>query len=269
MVELSVEQYLGQLDAQTERADVKKVVADLRKAHPVFAKYPTIEDLIDLGRPGIRNYEDVDAVLAILLAELKRETTLFPLLNLLFWKSLVRLFYSKKRSVPDEDEDDLFIRIQTEFFHVAIAYPLERRPRKIDVNLILDTKKKITQWQREEAIYRDLHEEWVEKHKVCVGQREDWVSPYAERMSLGDYHVTVIFPEEMEEYLLDLVYRKIINERQYDLILETQVYRRMTQKEWAEARGFTYATVRSWHFRAETAIRKYEKARRKREQEIN
>ncbi len=248
---LSVEQYLGQLDAQLEREDVKKAVADLRKAHSVFAKYPSIEDLIDIGRPGIRNYKDVDAVLAILLAELKRETTLFPLLNLLFWKSLVRLFYSKKRSVPDED--DLFIRIQTEFFHVAIAYPLERRPRKIDVNLILDTKKKVTRWQREEVIYRDQHEEFGVAHE--------------DRPSVADLQVSEVFPEEIEAYLLDLIYRQVINERQYDLLLETNVYGRMTQKEWADARGFTYATVRSWHFRAEAAIRKYEKARHKHEQE--
>ncbi len=248
---LSVEQYLGQLDAQLERESVKKAVADLRKAHPVFAKYPTIEDLIDLGRPGNQNYEDKDTVLATLLVELKRETTLFPLLNLLFWKSLVRLFYSKKRSVPDED--DLFIRIQTEFFHVAIAYPLERRPRKIDVNLILDTKKKVTRWQREEVIYRDQHEEFGVAHE--------------DRPSVADLQVSEVFPEEIEAYLLDLIYRQVINERQYDLLLETRVYRRMNQKEWAEARGFTYATVRSWHFRAEAAIRKYEKARHKHEQE--
>jgi hypothetical protein len=260
VVGLSVEQYLGQLDAQLERESVKKAVADLRKAHPVFAKYPAIEDLIDLGRPGIRNYEDVDAVLAILLAELKRETTLFPLLNLLFWKSLVRLFYSKKRSVPDEDEDDLFIRIQTEFFHVAASYPLDRRPRKIDVNLILDTKKKVTRWQREEALYHEQHEEWDPAHEECV-------QPHEERPSLADLQVSDIFPEEMEIYLLSLVYRKVINERQYDLLLETQVYGRRTQKAWAEDRGFTYATVRSWHFRAEAAIRKYEKARREHEQE--
>jgi len=68
----------------------------------------------------------------------------------------------------------------------------------------------------------------------------------------------------MEAYLLELVYRGVINEKQYDLLLETKVYKRMSQNEWAEARGVAHATVRSWHHRAEMAIRKYEKDRRDR-----
>lgn len=260
MAGLSVEQYLGQLEAQIEGDSIKKAVADLRKAHPVFKKYPTIEDIINLGLPGNRNYEEKDAILAILLSKLKQENTLFPLLNRMFWKSLVNLFHRKRRSVLDPD--DLFGRVQLDFFHTVVSYPLDRRPRKIDVNLIYDTKKKVTQWQRGEALSREQYEEWDPAHEV-------FLPPHEELPSLADLQVTEVFPEEMEEYLLDLVYRKVINERQYDLILETQVYRRMTQKEWAEACGFTYATVRSWHFRAEAAIRKYEKVRRKREQEIN
>ena len=63
----------------------------------------------------------------------------------------------------------------------------------------------------------------------------------------------------MVEYLLDLVYRKVITEQQYDLLLETRVYKRMDLQEWAESRGLVYATVRRWAFRAEQAIRGHEK----------
>ena len=80
---------------------------------------------------------------------------------------------------------------------------------------------------------------------------------------LGDPRIAEIYPEDMESYLLGFVYQKVINETQYDLLLETAVYRRMTEKEWAEARGVKYATARSWRHRAETAIREYETARRK------
>ncbi len=91
-------------------------------------------------------------------------------------------------------------------------------------------------------------------------------SSYEDHLSLADLQVSDIFPEELETCLLDLVYRKVINHRQYDLLLETEVYKRMTQKEWAETRGFAYATVRSWHYRAVTAIRKYVKAQRQQEE---
>lgn len=263
MANLSVGRYRYQLEAQLEREDVKTAISDLRKTHPIFSKYPTIEDLMGLCSPGIRNYEDVDSVLTTLLAEIKRETTLFPLLNLMFWTSLVRLFCKKRKSAPDPDE--LFLRVQVDFFHTAVSYPLDRRPTKIDTNLFYDTMKKVTRWQREEARFREQHEEWIEKRKEKIGQREEWVSPYAERSSIADLQVTDVFPEEMDEYLLDLVYRKVINNRQRDLILDVDVYRRMSEKEWALARGFSYATVRSWHFRAVTAIQKHVNARHEQE----
>ena len=138
-----------------------------------------------------------------------------------------------------------------EFFHTAVAYLLDRRPRKIDANLILDTTKKITRWQREEAAYHKRREELGTLH-------ETGLSP-------ADIQESEVFPEEVEEYLLDLIYRKVINERQCDLLRETLVYKRMTQKEWADARGVPHATVRSWHFRAEEAIRRFERARREQE----
>jgi len=247
-----VEQYRRALEAQLQRQEVRQAIEEIRNKHAIFTKYPALEDLLDLGRPGNRNYEDKDAVLAILLAELKRETTLFPLLNLMFWESLTRLYHRKRRSVANPK--DLFSRVQADFFHTAVSYPLDRRPRKIDVNLILDTKKKVTRWQREEIRYHQQHEEFGPAHE--------------DRPSLAELQVSEVFPEQMEEYLLDLTYRKVINERQLDLLREVDVYQRMTEKQWAEARGVAYATVRSWHFRAEAAIRNHEKARHAREQEV-
>lgn len=247
-----VEQYRRALEVQLQRQDVRQAIEGLWDRHAVFQRYHALEDLLNLGRPGNRNYEDKDIVLAILLTELKRETTLFPLLNLMFWESLMRVYHRKRRSVPNPK--DLFSRVQLDFYHTAVSYPLDRRPRKIDVNLILDTMKKVTRWQREEARYHKQHEEFGPAHE--------------DRPSLAELQVSEVFPEQMEEYLLDLTYRKVINERQLDLLREVDVYRRMTEKQWAEARGVAYATVRSWHFRAEAAIRKHEKARSTREQKV-
>jgi len=67
----------------------------------------------------------------------------------------------------------------------------------------------------------------------------------------------------MEVYLLSMVLRRVIDGNQYDLLIETEVYRRVSQKDWAQARGVPHATARSWRHRAEQAIKEYEKARRK------
>jgi len=249
MARPSVDQYRSQLEAQIEGQEVKKAVAELRKAHTVFRKYPTIGDLLNLGRPGNQNYEDKDAVLAILLSELRRDPMLFPLLNLMFWESLMRIYRWKRQSVPDCDE--LFLEIQTEFFYTALKYPLDRRPRKIDVNLVLDTRKKITRWQKKEAAYSERHEPFDEVE-----------TPQAKRIwALADLVESAVFPDEEVEYL-DRVYRGVISERAFNLIVETQVYKRMNLKEWARANGVPHATARSWLYRAMLALLKFEKERR-------
>jgi len=241
-------QYRFDLEAQIQRREVRQEMEAIRATHTVFGKYPSVADLADLCRPGNRSYENKDAVLRVLLAEIKRKPTLlFPLLNLMFWDSLLSIFRRKRRDVPNPDE--LFSRIQSDFFHVAVTYPLDRRPQKIDVNLILDTKKKVTAWQREEAKHREPCQP--------LGPADD------AHIILGDPREAEVHPEDMEGYLLGLVYLRVIDEKQYGLLLETAVYRRMTQKEWAEARGVPHATARSWRYRAEVAIREYEKASRR------
>ncbi len=244
-----IAQYRRDLEAQLQRRDLRQEIEWLRETYPVFEKYASIEDLAALVRPGNPAYADKDAVLGILVARIQtgRHRTLFPLLNLVFWDSLMRIFRRKRRACANPD--DLFSRIQADFFHVAITYPLDRRPRKIDVNLVLDTKKKVTAWQRDEAKYRQSHEYLGPGHEACT--------------ALADLQESEIFPEEMEAYLLDLVYRKVINQNQYDLLLETEVYKRMTQKEWAEARVVKHTTARSWRHRAEMATQEYERARLK------
>jgi len=248
----SIEQYHSQLEAYVEREEVKQAVAELRKAHAIFKEHPTIEDLIKLGQQGNKNYADKDAVLAILLSEIKRETTLFPLLHLMLWESWARLFNGKRKSVPASDLDELFSRLQVDFFHTAVEYRLDRRPRKIDVNLILDTRKKISRWQREEAVRSERHESFDEIE-----------TPEAKRTwALAELLVSTVFPEEKEEYLLDRVYRGVINKLEYGLIVETQVYKRMNLKEWARINGVPHATARSWLYRAKLALRRYEETHR-------
>ncbi len=241
-----LEQYRHDLEAELRRQKFKREFERIKAAHLIFRKYPTIEDIVALVQPGNKNYEDKDSVLKILVGELKRETTLFPLLNLTLWDGLVRLFRRKCWSVPNPEE--LFLQIQEDFFRTAVSYPLDRRPMKIDVNLILDTLKKVTAWQREEAMYSERHEELDLDHET--------------QPKFSEFIRSEVFPEEMEVYLLDFVYRKVISQWQYDLLLETRVYKRMSQIEWAETRGVAYGTVRSWNFRAEMAIRKHWKARR-------
>jgi len=250
-----IAQYRRDLEAQLQQQEARQEVARVRKAYPVFAKYPSTEALAALMRQrGPAFYEDKDAVLRAILAEIRRELDakqkplLFALLNVVFWDSLCCTFWRKVPSCPDAE--DLFVRVQADFYQVAATYPLDHRPRKIDVNLILDTKKKVTVWQREEARYR-------EQYRPLGPAHERGLVP-------ADVQESNVFPEAMEAYLLDLLYRKVIDETQYDLLLEMDVYKRMSQKEWAKAHGVDYDTARSWRYRAEKAIQEFAKAHQER-----
>ena len=236
--------YRRWLEAKLQWQKVKREVERLRAEHAVFRQYPTIEDLINLGRRGAPDYEQKDEVLAILLAGIKRNPTLFPLLNLMLWESLVRLLNIK--GVTDREE--LFSRMTTEFCQTAMSYSIENRPRKIDVNLILDTKKKLIRWRNDE----------IEYHQVRLPRERD--------RRLAEWQES-IFPEDMEACLSDLAFRGVINGNQLDLILEVDIHKRSSEKQWAADRGVAYATVRSWRFRAVEAIQKDVRAQRERQQQ--
>lgn len=247
MARSSVERYWHQLLAHINGLEISSKLETLRREYPELLKDHTPPALADLVRAGNRDYAIKDLLLRVLLQKVKDDPAVFPLLHFMFWDSLLRLYGLYRRRVPDPDE--LFSRIVVAFFHTAVSYPLDRRPIKVDVNLILDTRKKIVQWQREEAAHRQRHEVLDASHEA--------------RAPLSLFQPSEVFPEEMEAYLLDLVYRNVITQQQYDLLLETQVYARMSQKEWAKVRRVTYATVRSWRFRAEQTIRRYEESRRR------
>lgn len=272
-----IAQYRRDLEVQLEQKDVEQEIEWLRETYPVFKRYPSVEELTALVKPGNPAYADKDAVLSALLVEIKRDAAteqgprLFPLLNVMFWDSLCNVFWRKVRSCPDAD--DLFTRVRADFFQVAVTYPLDRRPRKININLYWDTWKKVTAWQREEANYRERHKDFEQtdycnrhenpKHKAILHKRRKEPEPVVRFYAkLADLQELEVFPEEMERHLLDLLYRNVIDETQYDLLLETEVYKRVTQKEWAKAHGVAHATARSWRHRAEQAISAQEKARR-------
>ena len=114
------------------------------------------------------------------------------------------------------------------------------------MNLLLDTRSRVLAWLRRESRQRGLHQ---------------GLGPEAETgLRPVDVQESEVGTDEMETYLLHLLRAGVIDERQCDLLLETAVHRRMTQKQWAEARGVPEGTARSWRCRAEKAIYEHERS---------
>lgn len=247
-----LEQYRAYLDEGLNGQKFGQAFGRIKREHPVFDRYPTVETLRNLLNPNNKNYADKDEVMAILLRELKRTNAVYPLINLMFWDSLYRLYRRRRHYVDDPEE--LFCRIQSDFYHAVTSHNVERLPRKIDVNLFLNTRKKVLAWERESLRNRD----------ALRGSIAEFRDLSEAGLSPADLVESIVHPEEMDVYLLDMVYRKVITETQYDLLIETSVYERMSQKEWALKRGIPHTTVRTLKHRAEKAIRCFEKERLKR-----
>ena len=240
-----IAQYRRDLEVALQRREVRGEMQRLRETCRVFGRYPSIEELAALVGPSKPNEADRDAVLRALLVEIKRQPTLFPLLNWVFWPSLLDIFWRKVHSCPNAD--DLLSQVRADFYEVAVTYPLHR-PGSIGGNLYWDTWKKVAAWQQEEAKYRGKHEPLGPAHELG--------------MLPADLQESEVFPEDFEPYLRELVLRNVITQAQCDLLLETAVYGRLSEKEWAKARGVNPSTVRTWRHRAEKAIRKHEEEKR-------
>lgn len=239
------QRYRNELEQEIRSGQFHDVFEDLKKNHKIFRLYPTVASLCNLMHPGNKNYAHKDEVLNILLNDLHRDNTVYPLLNLMFGDSLYFLYREKRKHAMDSEE--LFSRIQWDFYHTVITHDLEQRPKKIDVNIVLDTRKRVTEWEAENIQYQKRH-----KNIDNINETD---------ISLLDLRKDSVNPEEMEEYLLEMVYRKVITDIQFDLIVETRIYGRMTQEEWAAKQGISHVNARQLKLRAERAIRKYEQNR--------
>jgi len=147
------QKYRRELELQVNSRECKEAFERLKSEHPIFNLYPTVESLCNLLKPGNKNYAHKDEVMAILLTELKRSNAIYPLINMMFWESLYRLYRQRKFRVAEPEE--LFNEIQWDFYRSVISHNLERLPRKIDVNIFLNTKKKVIAWEKENIRYKE------------------------------------------------------------------------------------------------------------------
>lgn len=228
------------LDHALDCQKTRDALDSVRRRERVFERYPTLDDLRDLFRISDHRYDDKDAVLIALLEEARRDDAIFPVIQDLFWHSLVDIYRGRRRTLVDAEER--WSRLIWEFYRVVRTHHLVRRPTKIFANIHLDTMKAMCRWDAAEARERGALAE-------LAVLRSAGLSP--------DDLDSTIHTNEVEMVLDDLVLLSIVSDIQRDLILETLVHRRMNQREWAESRGISYNTVRSLRSRAESAIRQH------------
>lgn len=246
------QRYRRELKSKLEERECREAFEKLRIEHSIFNLYPTVEYLCDLLNPGNKNYAHKDEVMAILLTELHRNNAIYPLINIMFWDSLYRLYRQRRFWVTDPER--LLNEIWWSFYQSLMNHNPERISRKIDVNIFLNTKKRVIAWEKGNLRYEEVRKELED---LC----KDGLSPF-------DFKKSNHYPQEMKAYLLSMLYRKVISEAQYELLIETLVYKRMSQKKWAEKRGIPDNTARALKLRAKRAIKHFEEEKRRKNEII-
>ena len=249
--------YQNDFQTQLTSKEFREAFNKLKNDHPIFIIYPSVDSLRELLRPNNKNYYHKDQVMTILLNELKQSNTIYPLIQIMFWDSLKKLYLKRKSRVADPMA--LFCEIIWSFFRCVIKHNLKRLPKKVDVNIFLNTKKKVIAWERkkiksietlcDEEILKVIENKYFEDNEFK--DEQDCIP------ILADYEKSTYYPEEVEIYLLDKVYRGVITKTQYEIIIDTLVYKSMNMRVWAENNSVEYNTVRSLRYRAEVALREY------------
>ncbi len=229
------------LEAALTTDEFRKAFEDLKTKDEVFRKYPTVEALVALCQPGAPDPEGRDRTLGSILRALKRDNALFPLLHLMFWVSLSRLH--AKLAKRTRDPESLFEQLQFGFFQTVGRYDPDRSPRKIDVNLFLNTKQAVMRWLRRGSRENSMLEHFDPNHEA----RRTW--RVLEEISIP--------AEELEAFLLDLFQRGLLKPSQHEVVLDTDVYRRESVREWAKRKGISLITAHTHRQAAYRAIRKH------------
>jgi len=74
------QRYRRELELQLNSRECQEAFERLKKEHPIFNLYPTVEleSLRELLKAGNKNYAHKDEVMTILLKELHRSNAIYP-----------------------------------------------------------------------------------------------------------------------------------------------------------------------------------------------
>ena len=215
----------------------QKIFKCLQETHPVFKRYRTLEEIQQLCSIGNKQYLDQNKILGILVTTYHSQPQIFPLLNLIFWELLLRLYNHWKNYWPTRNDlQEFFQVIQTSFLETLSRYYPQKPYCKVGVNIYLNTKNRVYRWRGKLMRRKELSNH-------LAGDL-----PGAADVSRIESQGTS--PEEIDAHLLKCMYQGVISKKQYEVLVETVIFKRMNLKQWAEQTKTSSSQVRSLKKRA-------------------
>lgn len=251
------------LERDLSSDEMRKIFDQLEERHPVLKRFVSPVELVKaMHERKIESYRERDGITAALIGEYQENPDLQILrsfLSLLFWPAIDHIFNSKKGQVQNKQE--LWSEVYWAFLNTILRYPLFSRPKKIAMNVKLDTLSKVCRWQKDESKYRKaiaLFASGTEPGELAgeVRPREiqdpgkasdEWTEKEIGRAQI---------------FLQRFVDEGVITEADYYLILGTRVYGAQL-KQYALDHGLSPEAAKKRRQRAEKAIREYLEAQEK------
>ena len=228
------------LESALGSEEFQRAFDELKQSHEVFQRYPSVDALVALCQAGSPDRAGKDQALGAILRATKRdENTLFPFVQILFWESLMRLHARLARRDPNPE--DLVEQVGWEFYRAVHNYDPDRLPAKIDVNIILNTRRELLLLQKKQA---------QEREALRARELPPEAAPVEEPSRFP------ISPEELEPLLRELVARGILSPLQFEAILETG-FRERSVADWARRKGIPLPTAKSHCLRGLQVVRRH------------
>lgn len=224
------------LEREIEKESFKTMFGEIKARNPILLEFHSPRCLIEFMHTEKENYEKKDGIIHALIREYQNNNrSLAPLIMLILFPALEAIYFSKARKGMNDEE--LKGEISWAFLKTLWDYPLQNRPRKIAINLKMDTLHRVSEWGKKEWRFKNQHEQFDEDHEP--------VDPNADSAE----------SEDIKSLLSVLLKQGIITEAEYYLIIATRVYGQEL-KDYAREHGANFDAIRKRRQRAEAKILK-------------
>lgn len=250
---LNLENLRSELAKELCCCEAKKIFEELQNDCPELNRFDNPMDIVEFLHDPAEDCGRKDRILICLLGEYRKGASpsfLSTLLLLSMWPALLQIFSERVKKAYYHD--DLWCELQAAFFESLPIYPLDARPRKVALNLKLETLRALCSRFRERndgmAAERVFMDRAAEACELFPEENNPWTTVCCAEAVEFEWDGESV--EAARELLARLLDEGVITGADADLIFTTRV-ERMTLPDYAAGKDCGYEMLRKRRNRAE------------------
>lgn len=225
----------------------------LQACHQELVDFLHFSDVVSFLHDPSEDYDLKDAVLLSMICSYQQghnSEFLTCSLLLTMWPALMQII--SERAKKKFYYEDLFSDVQDAFFQALTKYPVKRRPRKVALNLKMETLRELCGHFQELNLQREAENEYQEMYQdiLVLFSEELLHPPVPARQDMAQFEWNESNIETARTLLGTLVTKSVITSDESELIFNTRVLRRPLSK-YASGIGADYEALKKRRQRAE------------------